>query len=810
MEISYSLQKKEADYRSSLISTPLSYYLRLRFNEDTFSGYVKIDFSTKSISENLWIDYAGDSILTITLNNSSIQQVKKGNKFLMPKMNPGDYQLNIEFTSTYSTNGTGMHKYKDPEDDKTYFYSYMCPYYANKIFPCFDQPDLKAVFVISVEAQNNFSVFSNEYRDTVEEIENDFDLTLFKPTPPISTYILAIVCGEYEGINDVYARSSLSSYIPVTDILYWVTEGNKEYTSYFGIEMPFSKYTQIFCPEFNMGAMENAGCVTISDNQVWKEAPVKSEYNLLQNTVLHELCHMWFGNLVTLKWWDDLWLNESFATYFSYYITSKILSPDAWSSFLNNKMKAYSIDCLSSTHPVHVTNIDTQEAISNLDYITYWKGASLLKNLAFIIGETAFSEGLQRYFKKYAWKNVTLQDFVDSMQSPLLQKWIEEWVDAKGLNNIECELIVSESKITKAWITQKIVSGEILRTHSILVEGVNENGTVFKQKITIPAEPYSEIGELVGLNAEGIIFNSEDHGYIQVTLDEKSKTFFFGKGFIRFQSPLNRALIWQSLWNRVESLKFTSAEFIEIVSEFLIHEEEDDIIDMISSYSQAIINDYCPLSYIPKYSHMLFEAFMTKLKKTPKNKCLQRKIFLVANTNDDVSKAYNYSLTMARSEKWKGIMVLSSILSIQEVKELLKEELKNDKNDQAVLLTNYCESAAYDNKQAAWDLITNKNGFSMLQIDYAMRGFWQNKDLRCLKGFWKKYFEVLPEIVENNDREYAENFVRHMFPKHKNVNKLIQSLRSLSVKQAWVERFIQDTIQELEKIKVHLANFINN
>ena len=186
----------------------------------------------------------------------------------MPKMNPGDYQLNIEFTSTYSTNGTGMHKYKDPEDDKTYFYSYMCPYYANKIFPCFDQPDLKAVFVISVEAQNNFSVFSNEYRDTVEEIENDFDLTLFKPTPPISTYILAIVCGEYEGINDVYARSSLSSYIPVTDILYWVTEGNKEYTSYFGIEMPFSKYTQIFCPEFNMGAMENAGCVTISDNQV--------------------------------------------------------------------------------------------------------------------------------------------------------------------------------------------------------------------------------------------------------------------------------------------------------------------------------------------------------------------------------------------------------------------------------------------------------------------------------------------------------------------------------------------------------------
>ena len=318
-------------------------------------------------------------------------------------------------------------------------------------------------------------------------------------------------------------------------------------------------------------------------------------------------------------------------------------------------MKAYNSDSLQSTHPVHVYVTDTQEAISNLDNITYWKGASLLKNLAFIIGEEKFKEGLQRYFKKFAWSNVCLTDFVDSMEDPSLNKWIEEWVDSKGLNSIELILTFADdscSTITSAIIHQHIVSGEILRSHLILIEGINEQGSLFKIKVKVPAEETSELPQLLGKeNIKGIIVNSEDHGYVQVILDEQSTEFLFKQGNIKELSALNRGLAWQSLWNRVESLKTASSDFIEIISNLLIYEDEEEILDLIISYSITILGEYCPLEYVPKYSHILFNAIMAKLEVSPSNKCLQRKVFLLAYTNEDIEKSFEYSSQLNRSEK---------------------------------------------------------------------------------------------------------------------------------------------------------------
>ena len=213
------------------------------------------------------------------LNTTPLSQVKKGNKYMLGKLPAGNYKLHIEFGSTYSANGTGLYKYIDPSDNTVYFYSYMCPYYANKVFPCFDQPDLKASVSIIIESQDDYKAFSNESIALEEHFEPGFIRYIFNPTPPISTYILAIICGHFQGDDGIYSRSSLSPFILTHEIKQWLAEGLKEYHEFFGIEMPFSKCTQIFCPEFNMGAMENAGCVTINDSHVWKEKPVKSEYN---------------------------------------------------------------------------------------------------------------------------------------------------------------------------------------------------------------------------------------------------------------------------------------------------------------------------------------------------------------------------------------------------------------------------------------------------------------------------------------------------------------------------------------------------
>ena len=811
MEASYALLKHEAVRRSQIVHSPLSYTVGLQLNHSDFSGYIIVDFITKTHSSDLWIDYAGDFIRMARLNTRSLPTSRSGNKLPLGDLPAGPHKLHIEFSSSYSSNGTGLHKFEDPFDGKVYLYSYMCPYYANKVFPCFDQPDLKAVFSFIIDANSLHKVLSNESVQSSEELPDAYTRHTLHPTPPIPTYILAIVCGDFEGESDIYSRGSISQYIPRAEIQQWLAEGYSKYHEYFGIAMPFRKCSQVFCPEFNMGAMENAGCVTINDQHVWKETPVKSEYNWLQNTILHELCHLWFGNYVTLQWWDDLWLNESFATFFSYYIASLRLNPDVWVGFLFNKMRAYAADSLQSTHPVHVDVGDTQEAISNLDNITYWKGASLLKNLAFIIGESAFSEGLKRYFQAYAWKNVCLADFVSSMESPLLHKWVEEWVDQKGLNSIEVQISEDAEKITRASVRQCIVTGDILRGHSLLVEGLDESGSVFKIKVQIPNTPEAEIPELVGFQkVKGLIVNSDDHGYVKVVLDEQSTDFLFKQGKVRTLSTLNRGIAWQSLWNRVENFKTASSGFIEFVSNLLQFEEEEELIDLISSYSLTILNDYCPYEYIAGYSHILYEAISNKLKVSPNNKCLQRKIFLVAHTVEDIAAAYEYSFSLNRSERWKGIMLKACVLEIEAVRGILEEELKYDKNDMSIFLKNYCEAAAVDNKEQMWDVIVNKKGFSMLQIEYAMRGFWQTKDLTCLEAYYDKYFEALPVVIQNFDREYAENFIKMMIPKENNIDRLIGSLRQVDVSRTWVKRIVEDTVQVLENKKRHLENFIAN
>jgi hypothetical protein len=542
---------------------------------------------------------------------------------------------------------------------------------------------------------------------------------------------------------------------------------------------------------------------------VWKETPVRSELNWLQNVVLHELCHMWFGNFVTMKWWDDLWLNESFATFLSYFITFKEIDNDIWVDFLVNKMKAYSNDSIESTHPVYMFVTTSDEAISNLDTITYWKGASLLKNLAFIIGENEFSEGLKRYFRDFGWKNVTLADFVAAMQSHFLNNWVAEWVETKGLNSVQACFETQDGKITQVSFVQKNVSGDTLRNHCVLAEGFTSEGSVFKQRIVIPNQETGVVSELIGLpGIQGIVINSDDHGYVQVVLDELSVNFFFREKNITKVSSVNRGILWQSLWNRVECFQMKSSEFINYVSDLLIYEDMEQVIDIISNFASTILNDFTPTPHIPEYSHKLFEAIMGKLALTPDNKCLQRKIFTIAFTPEDIQRSYEYSLSLNRGEKWKGIMLLSTISTKHQIKSILKEELKHDKSDVSIFFKNYCRAAATDNKQKVWEECVKHQKFSLTQANYLMSGFWQTKDETSLEGYFDQYFKDLPWVIDNHDREYSETFLRLLLPKTSDLDELISRLTQVQVSKTWARRIIQETLETLSKCKSSLKNFI--
>ena len=809
MEVSYSLTRESALFRADIISSPLTYTLNLLLEEQSYSGQVLINFQTKKPSSSLFLDYSGDTLINATLNSAPLSTSRTENKLNLGALDAGSHQLALEFSSKYSTNGTGLHIFKDPSDSNIYIYSYLFPYYGNKLFPCFDQPDLKGTFKIRIQTYSCWTVLSNELQEDCQQYDELTSIWTFRETPIMSTYLIAVVCGDFQGKDDVYSRSSLNNFIQRDQINEWLTIGKRAYAEFFGIEMQFSKCSQVFCPEFNMGAMENAGCVTINDSHVWKEKPVRSEYNWLQNVVLHELCHMWFGNYVTMKWWDDLWLNESFATFLSYFITFKEIDQEVWVDFLINKLKAYSNDSIESTHPVYLHVHASDEAISNLDTITYWKGASLLKNLAFIIGEETFSAGLKRYFKSFGWGNVDLRDFVESMQSPFLSNWVPEWVETKGLNSLQLSFACTSEAISSVTFIQSNVSGDTYRSHHILAEGFDDSGSVFKHKVLVGNSASGSIPELVSLPAiSGLILNSDDHGYVQVILDEKSVNYFFSNKNICKVTTINRGVLWQSLWNRVENFQMKSSEFIDYVSQLLIYEDSEQLIDIISNFASSILNDFTPELYLPEYSHKLFQAVMDKLEVAPKNKCLQRKIFGIACTKEDIEKSYEYSLGLDRGERWKGIMLLSTIKSKEEIKSILHEELKYDKSDVTIFLKNYCRAAAVDNKEKVWRECVQHKKFSLAQANYLMSGFWKTQEQKYFEGYFEKYFEDAPWVVDNQEREYAENFLRLLLPKTGDIDKLISGLESMNLSKQWARRYILETVETLTKSKLHIQNFI--
>lgn len=345
MEGNYALKYREAAERAGWFSGDVKYELFLNLQEDQYSGNVCITFALNKLVNRLWLDYGGRTVHSVLVNNLHLPIERVENKLMVSNVVDGDNVIKIEFSSEYSNSGTGLHKYVDSLDSNIYIYSYACPYYCNRVFPCFDQPDLKGRFSLKIETLLKFSVISAEKIKYSESSENAI-VYHFAETQPISTYILGIVCGDFAGSEGqgeyhnlgVYFRKSLRRSINIPAILQWTKTGIDFYENYFAYKLPFSKYDQVFCPQFIMGAMENAGCVTINDAHVWREAPLESEVFWLCNTILHELCHMWFGNLVTLRWWDDLWLNESFATYFSYFLLAETgLLNNSWLNFLIKK-----------------------------------------------------------------------------------------------------------------------------------------------------------------------------------------------------------------------------------------------------------------------------------------------------------------------------------------------------------------------------------------------------------------------------------------------------------------------------------------
>ena len=608
----YNLTREEARRRASLVDVS-SYEntLILTGEGETFRVRSRIRFTAVPESTT-FIDAITSSVERIRLNGLDLEpaEVVAPSRITLPGL-AVENELVIDAHFHYMNTGEGLHRFVDPIDGETYLYSQFEVPDARRVFPVFEQPDIKAPFSFTVVAPEAWTVVSNSptpipgdpgetFTDLGEEPVEGTAVWQFAPTTPISSYITAIIAGPYRSVHSeltssdgspvplgLYCRESLFEHLDADNLFAITRAGFEFYEREFGVAYPFEKYDQLFVPEFNAGAMENAGAVTILENYVFRSRPTQALVERRAVTVLHELAHMWFGDLVTMRWWNDLWLNESFAEFMSTLATAEATEfTEAWTTFATiEKSWAYRQDQLPSTHPIVASIEDLADVEVNFDGITYAKGASVLKQLVTWVGRKEFFAGLTSYFDKHAWSNTELSDLLDELEATSgrdLSTWSKLWLEESGVNLIEADLetrpstdtgsdaeVVSTLRVTqKPWTIdgQPVPS---LRPHRLAIGFYSDNGTgrlVRTHSFPIDIDSAeTTVAEAVGLTKpDVVIVNDEDLTYAKVRFDESSMR-TAAERIADFDDSLTQLLVLGTLWDAVRDGERPVRDYIDTV-----------------------------------------------------------------------------------------------------------------------------------------------------------------------------------------------------------------------------------------------------
>ena len=568
----------------------------------TFHSTTTVAFRCSQPGSSTWIDLVAPEVTSVNLNGRSLDpaDVFDGSRIRLDDLQ-AENVLIVKANCQYMNTGEGLHRFVDPVDSEVYLYTQFESADARRVYACFEQPDLKAPFTLHVTAPDHWKVVSNSPSPDPTPVAEGVARWDFEPTPPISTYITALVAGPYFSVHDtyegaggsyplgIYCRASLAEYLDPDDIFLLTRQGFAFFEEQFGLPYPFAKYDQLFVPEFNAGAMENAGCVTFREDYVFRSRVTDAAYEQRSNTILHEMAHMWFGDLVTMSWWDDLWLNESFAEWASHHANARATRySDAWTTFSNlRKAWAYRQDQLPSTHPIAADMVDLDAVQVNFDGITYAKGASALRQLVAWVGEEEFLAGLRGYFADHAWGNTRLADLLEDLEEASgrdLSSWSAEWLQTSGVNLLRPVLELDDAgTLTRVAVLQEPpMSPEgvapTLRSHrlGIGLYDAADGELVLRERIEVDVTgAVTEVPRLAGERMPDLLLlNDGDLTYAKIRLDDRSwKTAVASIGGLR--DSLARALLWGAAWDMVRDAEVPTGEYLDLVLAGL--PDEDDI-----------------------------------------------------------------------------------------------------------------------------------------------------------------------------------------------------------------------------------------
>ncbi len=593
-----NLTRDEAAARAALLDVT-SYTVNLDLtsgpqpDQSTFGSVTTLEFTCREPGASTFADLVAPTVREITLNGRSLDPATAyvDSRIALDGLEATN-TLVVTADCAYSNTGEGLHRFVDPVDDRVYLYSQFEVPDARRVFTTFEQPDLKSVFTFNVTAPSHWVVVSNSETPEPREVGDSASVWNFPTTKRMSTYITAVVAGEYHGEFDTYegkfgtiplghyCRQSLKEHMDTAELVNLTKQSFEFFEEQFDYPYPFGKYDQLYVPEYNMGAMENAGCVTLRDEYLPRSRQSRSFFEFRTSVITHEMAHMWFGNLVTMRWWDDLWLNESFAEWACYWCEANATDfTDAWTGFANaRKLTGYRADQLPSTHPIAADNVDLHAVEVNFDMITYAKGASVLKQLVAWVGLEPFLDGLRAYFKEWEFGNPEFKDLLASLEKSSgreLQGWAQEWLQTAGVNTLapDFELDADGSYASFSVAQSAHPDWPTLRRHRLgvglydmVTNEAGEGRLVRRDYIEIDVEGAStDVPELAGVKQPALLLlNDEDHAYAKIRLDDRSRATAV-EGLSRLDDSLARALVWGSAWDMTRDGEMRTRDWVDLV-----------------------------------------------------------------------------------------------------------------------------------------------------------------------------------------------------------------------------------------------------
>jgi aminopeptidase N len=791
----------------------------LRFGLDAaapeYEGRVAIAFELAEEAEgDLLVDFEDGVVRALAVNGVAVPAAEIAKRYdghrlrfaTSDLVRGGANRIEIAFAHAYSTTGNGLHRFEDPADGRVYTYTNFEPYNANRMFPCFDQPDLKATYELSVEAPSEWRVVSNTLEQEVTS-EGGRSTWRFPPSAVFSTYIFALHAGPYASWSGdaggipmrLFARRSLAPYVEHAEWLEVTRQGLGFFDDYFGYPYPYAKYDQVIVPEFNSGAMENVAAVTFSERFVYRSKMTEDEKRDRADVILHEMAHMWFGNLVTMRWWNGLWLNESFATWAAARATDGATRFDgSWQAFFGTKRWAYWEDQLVTTHPIEVPVPDTDQAFANFDGITYGKGASVLKQLAFYLGEEKFRAGLRLYFERHAQGNTELADFMGALSEASgrdLSEWQRLWLETPGLNTVEASWECAEDARSGRRVTSRFTlvqspsewSG-VLRPHRTQI-GLYSARSGERIGEPIPAtyaKAGTEVAAAVGKPCPDLVYpNDGDYDFVKVTLDPTSLE-AIRASISKLEDPMLRQQIWHSLWEMVVDGKLAARDYAEAALG-QIGSEQDTLVltQVLASLASAQLGQASVLKYLPDSEREAWRArmeaaFLKGLEAAPAGSDLQLGWYfgllqvahspavleLLAGLLDGSRELED--LRIDQDRRWEILGALARA-GAPGVRERIAAELAKDATDMGEKWAIWAEASLPSAEtKAAWrariEAADGPERRADADLREAMGSYHQlgQEELSQLAVDW--YFATLPTFAATRAEDLVEDFSVAMFP----------------------------------------------